>query len=751
MKPLRPEDPGHLGPYRLVAQLGAGGMGRVYLATSPAGQTVAVKVIRPEMAEDKNFRIRFRREVAAAAAVGGTYTASVVDAAPDAETPWLATTYIPGPTLAEAVAEHGPLPVQSVLALGAGMAEALIAVHAQGLVHRDLKPSNVLLAADGPRVIDFGIVRARDGYQLTATGGVFGSLEYMCPEQATGEPMGAEGDVFCLGSVLTFAACGHPPFDGAAAATLLYQVAHGWPDLAGVPEPLDKLISLCLAKDPALRISPDRLSAACAPGGVEQLLTESWLPAPVAATVARYQAAVMDLVSPPAVVPIAPDATDAPGTADSGAGADGGHGPRAEANFLGPTDPEKSEKFGTSDPETSVPHMHRRSPAYSGPSRRSILAAGTGVAVVGGVAALVAVLRKPRAHPASSLVPAPEPSWVYLSDPLLQAPAVFSDSTALLKARPGTMICLDLDNGSRPKWIYQGISLSPTPVLLTDGAAVALGTGATVIGVDPASGSERFTLDFGADFQFDQLLGAYEGFSVSVLGARLERQSAEQGVATSTDAVFGVDLQARQARVIPISPEDVGIRLQPVVTSDYFVYADGLRNVSVRSTRDAGALRWRHPVGYDLRPGLAVLGQTVFAIGSELIALELSTGRLRWRAKPVHGLFASLGVGGNTVYAIGNDPHGVYAFNAANGSQRWFCETPRLDGDHPIAVGPHAVYAAALENKNGFFAIEAASGRLRWNFTDGRDTGVNGWQISCDRDGHLVAHHYDRVYGLPNT
>jgi hypothetical protein len=156
---------------------------------------------------------------------------------------------------------------------------------------------------------------------------------------------------------------------------------------------------------------------------------------------------------------------------------------------------------------------------------------------------------------------------------LLQAPAVFSNSTALLKARPGTMICLDLDNGSRPKWIYQGISLSPTPVLLTDGAAVALGTGATVIGVDPASGSERFTLDFGADFQFDQLLGAYEGFSLSVLGAQLERQSAEQGVATSTDAVFGVDLQARQARVIPISPEDVGIRLQPVVTSDYFVYA----------------------------------------------------------------------------------------------------------------------------------------------------------------------------------
>lgn len=741
-------------------------MGRVYLATSPAGHSVAVKVIRPEMAEDKNFRIRFRREVAAAAAVGGTYTASVVDAAPDAETPWLATTYIPGPTLAEAVAEHGPLPVEAVLALGAGMAEALIAVHAQGLVHRDLKPSNVLLAADGPRVIDFGIVRARDGYQLTATGGVFGSLEYMCPEQATGDPMGAEGDVFCLGSVLAFAACGRPPFSGAAAATLLYQVVHGWPDLTGVPEPLEKIIGLCLAKDPALRITPDRLSAACAPGGVEQLPTEDWLPAPVAATVARYQAAVLDLVPTPTTAPnavdIARSTTGANGACPGGSDGQSGEAgdsaespvavmPRAEANFEGPTVPEQSdpcEKPARQDPPSRA---HRRSPARSGLSRRSMLAAATGLAVAGGATALVAVRGKPRARSASPPVSAPEPNWVYTGDPLLQTPAVFNDGTALLKARPGAMICLDLGNGSHPKWIYQGISLSPTPVLLADGAAVALGTGATVIGVDPTSGSERFTLDFGTDFQFDQLLGAYDGFALSVLGARLERQSTEQGVATSTDAVFAVDLRARQAEVIPISPEDVGIPLQPVVVSDYFVYADGLRNVSVRSTHDAGSLRWRHPVGYDLRPGLAVLGQTVFAIGSELIALELSTGRLRWRAKPGHGLFTSLGAGGNTVYVTGDDPHGVYAFNAANGSRRWFCETPQLDGDHPVTVGPNAVYVAALENKNGFFAIDAAAGRLRWTFTDGRDTGVNGWQIACDRTGHLVAHHYDRVYGLPSA
>ncbi|WP_244172365.1 protein kinase domain-containing protein, partial [Streptomyces europaeiscabiei] len=274
-------------------------MGRVYLARSPQGRTVAVKAIRPELMGDKNFRIRFRREVEAAGAVGGRYTAPVVDADPEGAIPWLATDYIAGPTLAEAIAAHGPLPAESVLVLGAGIAEALISVQAAGLVHRDLKPSNVLLAADGPRVIDFGIVRASDGYDLTRSGALFGSFEYMCPEQATGEPLGPEGDVFSLGSVLTFAAAGHAPFSGTAAATLLYQVVHSAPDLTGVPEPLDKIISLCLTKDPRLRITPDKLAAACAPGGVEQLTGDGWLPPSVTSSIALRAAAVQTLDAAP--------------------------------------------------------------------------------------------------------------------------------------------------------------------------------------------------------------------------------------------------------------------------------------------------------------------------------------------------------------------------------------------------------------------------------------------------------------------
>jgi YD repeat-containing protein len=347
--------------------------------------------------------------------------------------------------------------------------------------------------------------------------------------------------------------------------------------------------------------------------------------------------------------------------------------------------------------------------------------------------------------------PAPEPTWVYRGGPLLQTPAVFNDGTALLKSRPGNMICLDLSNGSQPKWVYEGISLSPSPVLLANDAAVALGTGATLIGVDLSGGAEKFTLNFGRDFQFDQLLGGYDGYVVSVLGARLERRSEEQGVATSTSAVFGVDLRAGRAVVIPIDPEDVGVPLRPVITSDSFVYADGLRNITVRGTRDGGGPRWRYPVGYDLRPGLAVLGRTVFAIGSEFIALDLATGKLRWKAKAERGTFASLGTGGNTVYATGTDPYGVHAFNAATGARRWFCETPRLNVDHPIAVGAQSVHVPAFENRNGFYAIDAASGRLLWNFTDGRETGVNDWQLACDGAGHLVAQHFDRAYGLAVT
>src|ERR1700722_4227915 len=250
---LLPFDPEWVGPYRLLGRLGAGGMGGVYLGRSPGGRLVAVKVIRPELAADQGFRTRFAREAAAARTVSGIFTAPVVDADTEAPQPWLATAYVPGPSLAEAVDQRGPLPPGVVLTLGAGLTEGLQAIHAAGLVHRDLKPSNVLLADDGPRVIDFGISRAAEATALTRTGLVVGSPGFMSPEQATGDEVGPPSDMFCLGAVLTFAATGHGPFGTGSTAALIYRIVHGPPMLDGVPAEIRTVAERCLAKDPGER------------------------------------------------------------------------------------------------------------------------------------------------------------------------------------------------------------------------------------------------------------------------------------------------------------------------------------------------------------------------------------------------------------------------------------------------------------------------------------------------------------------
>jgi serine/threonine protein kinase len=283
MHELAPGDPELIGPYRLRGRLGAGGMGRVYLGLSPGGRSVAVKVIRADLAQDAEFRARFRREVAVARTVSGLFTAPVIDADVDGPVPWLATAYVPGPSLADAVSQHGPLPAASVLALARGLAEALSAIHAAGVVHRDLKPANVLLAEDGPRVIDFGISRAIEASVLTHTGLVVGSPGFMSPEQAEGREVGPPSDIFSLGAVLAFAATGQGPFGSGSTPALVYRVVHGGPQLDLMPAEVRSLAERCLAKDPALRpTAGDLLAAAAYPAA-------GWLPEP-ATREARRQA-----------------------------------------------------------------------------------------------------------------------------------------------------------------------------------------------------------------------------------------------------------------------------------------------------------------------------------------------------------------------------------------------------------------------------------------------------------------------------
>lgn len=314
MKPLKADDPATSGPYRLLAELGSGGMGRVLLGAAPDGRLVAVKHVHAGFAADDGFRARFRREVAASQKVSGAYTAAVMDSDADASTPWLASVFVAGPSLGDVVEAVGALPEELVRRLLAGLASALAEIHRVGLIHRDLKPDNVLLAEDGVRVIDFGIARAAEhegDIGLTRTGWVVGSPPFMSPEQAEGKKLTAASDVFSLGSVLVMAATGRSPFTGSSTLQTLYDVVHAEPDLSAVPAGLRRILAQCLAKDPEARPTPADVLALLGPVAP---VGRQWPPA-VYGMIAAQRAAIDRLLDGPGdtvVEPPAPAAEPGP-------------------------------------------------------------------------------------------------------------------------------------------------------------------------------------------------------------------------------------------------------------------------------------------------------------------------------------------------------------------------------------------------------------------------------------------------------
>ncbi|MFF8427187.1 protein kinase [Streptomyces sp. NPDC016566] len=350
MDKLGPGDPQGIGAYRLLARLGAGGMGHVYLARSDRGRTVAVKLVREELAEQEEFRARFRQEVTAARRVGGHWTAPVLDADTEAAVPWVATGYVAGPSLQQVVSrDHGALPERSVRILAAGLAHALKDIHAAGIVHRDLKPSNVLVTIDGPRVIDFGIARAMEtmaGDGLTRTGALVGSPGFMAPEQVRGDRITPACDVFCLGSVLAYAATGVLPFGGANSGVhaLMFRIAQEEPDLEGVPEGIADLVRDCLKKDPAARPSLDRILERT---GAEDTVSggrsrDPWLPGALVAQLGRHAVQLLDAEDP------ASDSMPGAG-AGAGAGTSGANRPAAGSGFP-PAPPVQQPSSGAGGP-----------------------------------------------------------------------------------------------------------------------------------------------------------------------------------------------------------------------------------------------------------------------------------------------------------------------------------------------------------------------------------------------------------------
>ncbi|WP_327701174.1 bifunctional serine/threonine-protein kinase/transporter substrate-binding domain-containing protein [Streptomyces decoyicus] len=411
VRPLAKHDPQQIGPFRIIGLLGGGGMGRVYLGRAADGRPVAVKTARSELADDRGFRARFAREVSAAQQVGGPFVGPVVDAAPHDDVPWMATEYVPGVSLTDAVHDCGPLPEHAVRLLTAGLLHALTAVHAHGLVHRDLKPSNILLTAEGPRVIDFGIAHSAADTALTTTGTALGTPGFMAPEQLvmTGPKVTGAADVFALGGVIVYAATGGGPYGNADPQVLMYRTVHEEPRLDELPDVLRELAATCLAKDPERRPAlPALMARVGAPGPYGD-----WLPEPVAVQLRRLSAQLSDPRSPDmfAPRPLAEGPADVPydrlptRTTADGAPPPPSYDVPPPASTPAPPQPAAPPpgRYGPAlatpspdgyGPALATPPQERHGPAPSpGPSRRRVLAALSVVGVGAGGGALAWVLQ----------------------------------------------------------------------------------------------------------------------------------------------------------------------------------------------------------------------------------------------------------------------------------------------------------------------------------------------------------------------
>jgi len=719
VEPLAAGDPRQVGGYRLRARLGAGGMGQVFLGYSPAGRAVAVKVIHRELALDPEFRTRFRREVAAARAVSGAYTAPVTAAGPDDDPPWLATVFVPGPSLAEAVAVAGPLPPVPVWRLAAGLVEALQAIHSCGLVHRDLKPGNVLLALDGPRVIDFGISRAAESTAMTSTGMLVGTPSFMSPEQARDARVGPASDVFSLGGVIVFAATGKGPFGGGPQATMLYRVVHAPPMLDEVPGGLRELAAACLAKEPADRPGLAALVQATAAGRApdeDDALTSFW-PVPVTGLIrshqARLAAEMRDRTAPPSTAP--------PSTAAAPAGPV--QRPRGLAASAVATAP-ATALAGTAVQETTGPEATPPTPPGGPPAVAAVPAASPGRADDGPAGAPVATAGP--AMPADFVagdVPAHRAARGVTRRRMLAGLAVIAGAGL---AGAGW----ELSQGSSPQHPARagqhGPATGPSrpaPRPSTRGGAGAqpasaalwsFPTGGMVAGIALAHG----TVFAGSTDGQVYALRASDGRRLWAFPTGGPVQSA---IAVAGGAVYAGSndgsvyaLRTGDGRRLWAFPTGDPVQSAITVAGDA-VYA-GSENETLYALRTGDGTRlWSVFTGAGAA-GIVVSGAAVYSggAGGRLYALRASDGRRLWDS-PIGAGAIGIAAAGGTVYA-GSDDGRVYALRASSGTPLWDTATggPVQSG---IAVAGGAVYAGSEDDK--VLALRASNGRQLWHVTTG--------------------------------
>jgi outer membrane protein assembly factor BamB/tRNA A-37 threonylcarbamoyl transferase component Bud32 len=755
VEPLAADDPWQIGPYRLRARLGAGGMGQVYLGYSPAGRAVAVKVIHRELAKDPMFRTRFRREVAAARAVSGAYTAPVTAAGPDDDPPWLATAFVPGPSLGDAVAEAGALPELAVWKLAAGLVEALQAVHASGLVHRDLKPANVLLAADGPRLIDFGISQAVENTRMTSTGLVVGTASFMSPEQAQGSNVGRPSDVFSLGSVIAFAALGTAPFgDGPLAATL-YRVVNTDPVLDGIPAGLRKLVAACLAKTPAERPTLEWLVTAITVGlgpDAGSGLTSFW-PGVVSRMIVAFQDRLAGEIPGPTAVPnTAPDAAGRPLNpavpldraavpSDGAAGASAGPGLTvlpglAAAGLVAPAVDSGSTAVGGRAPaagrDSTVAHP-APSPTPTAASAYASSAAPNPTSPSG-----------PDAPPGSAAPPGSVPPYpaagvseypMYQGMPVPTGPDRQGGLTrrkllvglGLTAAVGAAGAVWELSRGGPPHQLATGNrtgSRHKAPAKTGAGHPAAAASGHKIWAFTAGNSiwSSVVVADgvvyFGSD---DSSIYAVNVSNGSKRWSHPTNGPVRSGLAVAGGAVYAGSydgklyaLNASHGGKLWVYPAD-SIASAGVAVADGKVYSSALGIVVVALRASTGAKVWEYAQGGSGQQGIAVADHVVYAgsSGDEVYALRGNSGNAIWSASANGPMSSGLAVVGGTVFA-GSDDQNVYALDASNGSKLWtFPAGAAVESG--IAVANGIVYVGSDEST--VYALSATHGGVIWKFT----------------------------------
>ncbi len=700
---LTQHDPRRIGPFEVLGRLGAGGMGLVYLARSASGRRVAIKTVRTELAEDQLFRVRFTREVEAARAVSGFYTAAVVDADPRAAVPWLATAYVPAPSLEEIVNECGPLPAQAVRWLAAGVAEALQSIHGAGLVHRDLKPSNVLVVEDGPRVIDFGIASGVSNTRLTMTNVAVGTPAYMSPEQAKdSRSVTGASDVFSLGSMLVFAATGHPPFHGANPVETVFMLLREGPDLTGLPDELRPLIEVCMQMEAPGRPSPADLQAQLAPhlfgsGSDDSGTASAWLPEKAVALIEGRRGG-------------RPAAKPAPASS----------GPRSGGRSAVPPLPSyvrSPAPVGAAGAPDTGPVRLAGAQVPIGPGPRVADARAAAVKAPPPEAGLVASWSRPRpgvngADPGVAPVPAAPPEtatgwrpWRFrMSNDVWGTPSVDGD---LVYVTSFEVHALDVATGRR-RFKTRDVAWS---MAVADGRIHA-SDGPTLFALDAREGTDLWRLS--TDAWVYSLKADHGTVVTGTRGGGVQAWEAANGQKLWEISGCQTDFESPEAG-------------PAVHDGTVYVWQDArLRALEART----GEERWSYPIGdaascggVPVRIAPAPDGYVYISAGSRVLAVEVASGMVRWHFEapavflcpPAYAPGPAVTGGG--VY-LADYLGTVYALDATDGRDRWRIATEARSSIEPVLVAAGHVHVGSGK---GLYTLDAVTGTPKWRFQAGGD------------------------------